>query len=64
MNAIISNTGPLIALGGVDRLYILNQLYQDVIVPVPVHEEILEGGSSFIGLSAYIGCTWIQVCNH
>jgi len=53
MNAIISNTGPLIALGGIDRLDILRELFQRVVVPDAVQQEILAGGKPFTGLSAY-----------
>lgn len=61
MSSVISNTGPLIALGGIDRLDILRQLFQTVIVPDVVHHEIMEGGTYFVGLSAYKKAEWIQV---
>lgn len=61
MNTIVSNTGPLIALGGIDRLDIMRELFQTVIVPDAVHQEILEGGKQFTGLSAYQKAAWIQV---
>lgn len=61
MTQIVSNTGPLIALGGINRLDILRELFEGVIVPDSVHSEIMEGGGGFTGLSAYQGCAWIQV---
>ena len=43
MNTLVSNTGPLIALGGIDRLDILASVFTTVIVPEPVHQEIMQG---------------------
>lgn len=42
---IVSNTGPLIALAIIDQLAILQQLYQEVLVPDMVHQEVLQGGA-------------------
>ncbi len=58
---IISNTGPLIALATIDRLDILNNLFEKVVVPEAVHYELLEGGSLQAGTSSYQQATWIKV---
>ena len=50
---IISNTGPLIALASIDRLDILNNLFEKVVVPEAVHDELLEGGPAQAGISSY-----------
>lgn len=41
---IISNSGPLIALAGINRLDLLSTLYGDIIVPPTVADEIRAGG--------------------
>ncbi len=61
MNTLVSNTGPLIALGGIDRLDILAALFKTVIVPEPVHQEIMQGGKCFTGRAAYQRCHSLQV---
>jgi uncharacterized protein len=63
MTQIICNTGPMIALAGIHNLEILKSLYDNVIVPEPVHGEILRGGKSFTGLDAYkeAEAVWIKV---
>jgi len=58
---LVSNTGPLIALALIDRLDILQALFHPVMIPDAVHKELLEGGSSGHGISAYKKALWIQV---
>jgi len=50
---LISNTGPIIALALIDRLDILQTMFQQVIVPDAVHKELLDGGASGNGLLSY-----------
>jgi hypothetical protein len=38
---VISDTGPLIALAKVDRLVLLEQLFERVLIPPAVHRELL-----------------------
>jgi predicted nucleic acid-binding protein len=59
--AIVCNTGPLIALSVIDRLTILHHLFQTVIVPESVNEEIKEGGANNSGLSNYMQANWIKI---
>ena len=40
MSFLVSNTGPLIALGAIDALYLLPQLYERVVIPDEVREEL------------------------
>ncbi|MBI4826120.1 MAG: DUF3368 domain-containing protein [Nitrospirae bacterium] len=58
---LISNTGPIIALALIDRLDILQTMFQQVIVPDAVHKELLDGGTSGHGLQSYGKASWIQV---
>ena len=41
---IVSDTGPLIALAIIEHLDILKILFNEVIVPQAVHDEVLQGG--------------------
>jgi predicted nucleic acid-binding protein len=50
---LVSNTGPVIALALIDRIDILQKLFQQVSIPDAVHKELLEGGSSGHGLPSY-----------
>lgn len=58
---LVSNTGPIIALALIDRLDILNILFQQIIISDAVHEELLEGGASGHGVSSYQKASWIKV---
>lgn len=58
---LVSNTVPLIALALIDRLDILQTIFQKVIIPEAVHKEMLEGGASSHGLHSYQKASWIKV---
>lgn len=60
MSMVVSNSGPLIALGGIDRLDLLRDLFDLVLVPLEVKAECLAGGISQTGLTALRGAGWIQ----
>jgi predicted nucleic acid-binding protein len=59
--SIVSNTGPIIALALVDRLDILQSLFEAVTIPEEVHKELLEGGSAGRGLVPYQKADWLKV---
>ena len=59
--SLVSNTGPLIALALIDRLDILQIIFQKVIIPEAVHKEMLEGGDSSHGLHSYQNASQINV---
>jgi len=61
MGTIICNTGPIIALAGINKLDILKNSYESVIIPEPVHLEILAGGKSFPGIQEYKDATWLDI---
>ena len=58
--ALVSNTGPLVALAVIDRLDLLHCLFDEVIVPEAVHFELLEGGAKQAGVAAYRQAHWIK----
>ena len=60
METIICNTGPLIALAGIRRLDILKNLYTTIIVPIAVHQELLNGGKFLTGLDEYRKADWLR----
>ena len=60
-SCLVSNTGPVIAFSLIDRLDILHALFPRFVIPEVVHQEILEGGTAGLGLTAYRKATWIQV---
>ena len=58
---IVSNAGPIIALATIGKLGVLRRIFDEVIVPQAVHQEILEGGRELAGLKYYEKATWIKV---
>jgi predicted nucleic acid-binding protein len=60
---VVSDAGPLIALGRIEHLNLLKQLYQNVLIPPAVHSE-LRCGSDLPGATALqqaINDGWIGV---
>jgi predicted nucleic acid-binding protein len=60
-NILVSNTGPLIALSLINRLDLLPTLFDRIVVPEAVHEEILHGAGLHEGLRFYHDAQWIEV---
>lgn len=58
---IVCDSGPLIALGGVDRLDLLNELFGRVCAPEEVFAEWREGGLRQTGLEALNRASWIEL---
>ena len=61
MSRIICNSGPLIALGLLDRLDILKSLFDEVLIPAEVQEEIEQGGAKLSGLENFNHAEWIRI---
>ena len=61
--AIVSDTGPLIALARVGRLDLLRRLYGQVIVPPAVHAELALGSNrpGAMALAATLEAGWVVV---
>jgi predicted nucleic acid-binding protein len=47
---VIVNATPLIALSKINQLEILNQLFNEVIVPRSVYHEVIVKGANKVGL--------------
>ena len=58
---VVSDTGPIIGLSTIDKLEILQRIFDEVIIPEAVHHEIMQGGKEFAGLACYKKATWIRV---
>lgn len=58
---LVADTGPLIALAGIDQLALLQNAYGRIVVPEAVHKELLEGGAFALGVAAYQKAEWIEV---
>jgi predicted nucleic acid-binding protein len=59
VRAIVINTGPLLALIAADHLDVLHRLYDRVIVPREVDDEIIAGGLCGFGIEAFQTATWL-----
>ncbi len=60
MKAIVNAT-PLIALGLLDRLPLLPQLFSEIIVPQAVYQEVVVGGTGKPGSQALLSAQWLQI---
>ena len=59
--ALVVNTTPLIALGAAGCFGALPVLYQRVIVPLEVAEEIRAGGKHGVGVAELDGSPWLDI---
>jgi len=57
---VIVNTSPIITLSLVDRLDILRDIYETVLIPPTVRKEALRGGSRATGVAELRNATWIH----
>jgi predicted nucleic acid-binding protein len=58
---VVVNATPIIALALVGRLNLLQLLYDEVIVPPAVRDEVLAGGPGAVGAAQMRQATWIRV---
>lgn len=61
MQLVIVNTTPLINLSLIGQIDLLRQLYGEVSIPPAVQAELLQGGSSRIGIAEVQSAGWIHV---
>ena len=60
---IVINTSPLIALAAAwGSLSRLQSLYEEVLVPLEVQQEILRGGISDFGIAEFQSADWLSLC--
>ncbi|MGI0480413.1 hypothetical protein ACN4EE_06450 [Geminocystis sp. CENA526] len=58
---IVINTSPILSLvSALGNLEILSHLYQDVLVPYEVCQEILAGGKMGLAVSEFVSDSWLQ----
>ena len=60
-NRIVVNTGPLIALSAIEHLDLLNTLYDEIMVPRQVHDEVLRGNEFGKDTAAYGNARFLRV---
>ncbi len=58
---VVSNAGPLIALGGIHRLGLLRTLFSRVLVPELVAREVFGSGSHRLGAAELQQADWVEV---
>jgi predicted nucleic acid-binding protein len=61
VSRIVCNAGPLIALGILGKLELLQPLFDEVLVPDAVQKEIIQGGLKLAGLENFQRAHWIRV---
>ena len=58
---VVSDTTPLLYLARVGRLYLLCELYVEVVVPQTVWDELVEANPDAPGVVAVRAATWLRV---
>ncbi len=58
---VIANATPLIALALIERLDLLRQMFDEVLIPTAVYDEVVGSGSDRPGASAIARARWLQV---
>ncbi|WP_297063764.1 DUF3368 domain-containing protein [Thermococcus sp.] len=58
---VVSNSGPLIALAKVGKLYVLRELFGKIIIPRAVWIEVVEKGGGKPGSDEVASAEWIEV---
>jgi len=60
MKAVVNAT-PLISLALLGRLSLLNEMFDEVVVPRADHEEVVQGGAGKPGADALAEADWLKV---
>ena len=58
---VVADAGPLIYLGGVGQLALLQGLFGRVVVPRQVWDEVVGAGTGRLGSDAVAAASWIDV---
>jgi uncharacterized protein len=57
---VVADASPLIALCRIQRLELLQQLFERLLVPEAVWREVVSGGNSRAGVTEMMAATWIE----
>jgi predicted nucleic acid-binding protein len=61
-NSIVINTTPILTIiAGCGNLDILQKLYSNIIIPLEVKDEILEGGKLGFGISEFLNAKFLTI---
>jgi predicted nucleic acid-binding protein len=60
---VVPDAGPLIYLAGAERLDVLARLFDRVVVPRVVYEEIVVAGAGLMGSAAVSAASWIEIAD-
>lgn len=58
---VISDASAIIALSAIDKLHILRDLFQEIVIPPAVYQEIIKGGPQRPGTEEVQSSDWITV---
>ena len=58
---VVPDAGPLIYLAGAGRLELLAELYDRVVVPLVVYDEIVVAGAGLMGAAEVSSAHWLEV---
>lgn len=59
-NIVVVNTSPIIYLSSINKINILNDLFQEVFIPDAVKREVLSGGKDSSGFKEIKSKEWIK----
>ncbi|MBC6481846.1 MAG: DUF3368 domain-containing protein [Hormoscilla sp. GM7CHS1pb] len=57
---VVSNTSPIISMAAIGQLNLLQQLYNQIIIPTAVYDEIANAGKTDVGAAAVQTLSWIK----
>jgi predicted nucleic acid-binding protein len=58
---VVPDAGPLIYLGGAGELDLLRKLYDEVVVPRVVYDEVVLAGAGLSGAQEVAAASWLRV---
>lgn len=58
---VVPDAGPLIYLGGANEIELLPKLYDEVVVPRVVHDEVVVAGAGLAGAQEVAAARWIRI---
>jgi uncharacterized protein len=58
---IVVNSAPIISLSLINKFYLLKELFEEIIVPDAVYNEIVHKGINRAGSNELIKATWIDI---